>query len=78
MGRKEAMQIAGAEEPVTIGQLREYLNELDQTWSEEDEKYLGAFNAQPLYVVTGLGVTNAFFQYHAEFGLTAFPVVRGH
>ncbi len=71
-----AMQIAGNGKPVTIGELREYLNELDAAWSSEDVRYLGVFNDQPLYFAGVSGVQSAFMTYHAEFGLVAFPINR--
>lgn len=73
MPNKEALYIAGHEKPFTVGQLREYLNDIAEAWSEEDESHVGSFDNQPIYVATMHGVTNAYIQYHAEFGLVAFP-----
>lgn len=72
----EAMRIAANEKPVTIGQLREYLNELEQAWSESDRTFLGGLNDQPLYFAGINGVQSASMQYHAEFGLVAMPLDR--
>lgn len=34
--------------PLTVQSLRKYLDELETDWTEEDSKYLGDFEAQPI------------------------------
>jgi len=67
-----AMQIAANQKPTTIGELKEYLDKLETSWSEKDTQYLGKFEDQPLYLaIGGKGVCQAHMQYWAEFGLVA-------
>ncbi|MCD1628481.1 hypothetical protein [Marinobacter shengliensis] len=74
MSEVNAMQVAQTvNKPTTIGELMEYLQKMKESWSETDTQYLGKFEDQPLYVAqAGKGVSQAFMQYHAEFGLIAF------
>ena len=36
--------------PLTVKALREFLCNLEESWTEEDEKYMGQFEQQKLYV----------------------------
>ena len=66
-----SMQIAYNTKPTTIGELRKYLDLLEASWSQQDDRYLGLFADQTLYAATPEGVGQAKYQYHAEFGLVA-------
>jgi len=66
-----SMQIAYKTKPTTIGELRNYLDLLESVWDEQDDKYLGTFANQTLYLETPEGMSQARYQYHAEFGLVA-------
>jgi hypothetical protein len=67
-----AMQIASASYPKTIGELKEYISNMEKSWSEEDTHYLGKFNDQKLYIDTGKGIAQGFVQYYGEFGFITF------
>jgi hypothetical protein len=74
-----AMQIANAQKPRTIGELQAYLTKLEKAWSEQDSKFLGKFTDQSLYMsILGKGIAHAEFSYHPEFGLIVFPNVTIH
>ena len=64
-----AMKIASNTAPTTIGELQQYLQEMQEAWSAEDTKYLGRFKDQPIYLCTDKGVETAKCAYRAEFGL---------
>lgn len=69
--RKNAMQLAATEQPATIGELLDFLNAMQKTWTEMDTQYLGRFEDQPLYIIEyGRGFQLADAKYFAEFGLT--------
>lgn len=64
-----AMQIAGACSPRTVGELQTYLAALEAAWTEEDSDYLGEFKNQPLYLGTSKGLTLAEATFNGCFGL---------
>ena len=66
-----AMNIASKSAPTTIGELQEYLAELEAAWSTQDIQFLGRFKDQPTYLCTDKGVGAAKCVYMAEFGLVA-------
>lgn len=68
-----AHQIAAASTPKTIGELKQYLADMEAKWSEQDCMYLGEFNNQTLHVLTDKGVATCNMQYLGEWGLVAFP-----
>ena len=67
----QAMKIASDSAPTTIGELQEYLAELEAAWSTQDIQFLGRFKDQPTYLATDKGVGAAKCVYMAEFGLVA-------
>ena len=67
----QAMKIASESTPATIGELQQYLQEMQEAWSAEDIKFLGRFKDQPTYLCTDKGVGAAKCVYMAEFGLVA-------
>ena len=67
----QAMKIASDSAPTTIGELQQYLNELEAAWSLQDIQYIGEFKEQTLHGTTGMGVCSAKYQLHAEHGLIA-------
>ena len=58
--------------PRTIGELKQYLANLEAHWSAEDTHYLGTFDEQSLFVATPQGIAHAYYQYHMEWGLIGF------
>ncbi len=65
-----AMQIADASKPTTIGELKQYLADLEAAWGEQEEQYLGTFDEQTLHMAApDQGVGAGYAQYHAGFGL---------
>ena len=72
-----ALQIAKASKPTTIGELLAYLQAMEAAWTEQDTQYLGTFENQPLYCLHPEGgIAHAYGTYLAEFGLTLFPVTK--
>ena len=67
----QAMEIASDSAPTTIGELQQYLADLEAAWSTDDVHYLGEFKDQPTYLCTDKGVGAAKCVYMAEFGLVA-------
>lgn len=65
-------QLLNKHGPTTIGELKRYLANLEANWTVEDEKYLGKFDDQSLYIDTPRGIAVSYFQFHGEFGLVAF------
>jgi len=73
--KKNAMQIAKSQSPQTIGELRAYLDSLEESWSGMDRKYLGEFDEQPLYTLQdNVGYSRSKALYSAEFGLTFMAI----
>ena len=61
--------------PRTIGELKAYLTELEASWTDMDDQYLGKFDDQQLYVgMQGQGIARAEAQFHGEFGLVLFDI----
>ena len=69
-----AHQIASSRTPKTIGELKQYLADMEAQWNGEDTMYLGEFDNQTLHVATDKGIALCHVQYRGEFGLIAFPV----
>ncbi len=69
-----AHQIAANRKPTTIGELKQYLADMEAKWDEQDCMYLGEFDNQTLHVLTDKGVATCNMQYFGEFGLIAFPI----
>ena len=65
----QAMKVASESKPTTIGELQQYLSDLEAAWSAEDIKFLGKFKDQPTYLATDKGVETGKCVYMAEFGL---------
>lgn len=65
-----ALEIARQTPPTTIGQLREYLDQLEASWTEQDDMYLGKFNDQPVcQAAYGRGVCNGAVHFDGTLGL---------
>jgi len=71
MQHVQAMKVASSWSPTTVGELQQYLQDLQETWSAEDSKYLGKFKDQPIYFATNKGIGAAKCVFMAEFGLVA-------
>jgi hypothetical protein len=56
----------------TIGDLKNYLFELEAAWTDEDTEYLGSFDSQELHISTEDGIAHGYVEYHGEFGLIMF------
>jgi len=67
----QAMKVASNSAPTTIGELQQYLADLEAAWSTQDIQFLGRFKDQPTYLCTDKGVGAAKCVYMAEFGLVA-------
>ena len=74
----QAMKVASNSAPTTIGELQNYLQEMQEAWSAEDTNYLGRFKDQPIYLCTDKGVGAAKCSYMAEFGLVAVSTELTH
>jgi hypothetical protein len=69
-----AMNIASKSAPTTIGELQEYLADLEASWSAQDIQYLGEFKDQSIYCADERGIGAAKCGYTAEFGLVAYVI----
>ena len=73
-----SMQIANYQKPTTIGattigELRDLLNNLEESWTDMEVQHIGELNDQTLHIsLNERGIAPAVFKYCAEFGLVAF------
>lgn len=60
---------------LSIGDLKKYLRELEDTYTEQDVKYLGKLDDQVLCMLTDKGACNKIIvSFEAEFGLLIRPL----
>lgn len=76
MQNLNAAQYASETNALTVGELMNMLNTLQQKWSEEDVEFLGELKDMPLCVGSGKGITKSNFKLMAEHGLVAFDSPR--
>lgn len=76
MNTKSVCCVESIQGTVTIGMLKDYLNKLEDSYSNDDVRYLGKLEDQPLCTVSSKGVhTQVILGYQAEFGLLITPEI---